>query len=356
MSWPKLVINETKIRQNVRNVVRLCKGCGIQVIGVTKGLCAHPAVAEIMISEGCAGLADSRMKNLIYLRTSFPDIPLMLLRIPMPSEIPSVIRYTDCALVSMPETIFRMESYCVSLNCNYKIIIMCDLGDLREGILSGHIPAISEAVNNSPHVECVGVGVNFGCFGGVLPSPEKLNDLLSIGRRLEQETCSKFSVFSGGATSSLSLVESGEMPLGINQLRIGEGILLGTDVTGMRYIPYLNRDVMYLETEIVEIYRKPSVPFGTIGADAFGNVPVFQDRGVRLRAIAAIGRQDLGTLGLYPLVSGIEVLGASSDHLILDIEESGIEYKIGDIISFSVDYGAMLALSTSPYVEIEMTQ
>jgi len=144
------------------------------------------------------------------------------------------------------------------------------------------------------------------------------------------------------------------MPSGINNLRIGEGILLGTDISRNRSIPYLNKDTMYLEAEIVETAVKRSVPFGTIGADAFGNVPSFANRGMRKRAIAAIGRQDLRIEGITPVDNGVDILGASCDHLVLDVEESWVPVKTGSLLRFSVDYPAMLALATSPYVSFEV--
>lgn len=354
MAWPRLVINQHKLRNNVRSVVKVCKENSITIAGVTKGLCAHPIIAEIMISEGCSWLADSRMTNLIQLRTLFPDVSLMLLRIPMPSEIPFLVRYTDCSLVSMPQTIKMINSCCESLNCRHGIMVMCDLGDLREGILAEDMPEMLETLKSSPNVECIGVGVNFGCFGGVLPSEDKLSDLVNAGKAIEEGIGKKLTFFSGGATSSLSLIEKGNMPPEINQLRIGEAFFLGTDTTGMRTIPSLNQDVMHLEAEIVEIRRKPSRPFGKIGADAFGNIPVFPDRGNRLRAIVAVGKQDVRISGLCPFGSGIEILGASSDHLLLDIEDHHEELNVGSILKFAVDYSAMLSLSTSPYVEVEV--
>ncbi len=196
--------------------------------------------------------------------------------------------------------------------------------------------------------------MNFGCFGGVLPSEEKLSDLISAGKVIEKELDKELTFFSGGATSSLPLIEEGKMPLGINQLRIGEAFFLGTDTTGMRTIPYLNQDVMHMEAEIIEVRKKPSRPFGKIGADAFGNIPDFPDRGNRRRAIVAIGKQDVRIAGLHPFDDSIEVLGASSDHIILDVEDSKGLIEIGNILKFTVDYGAMLALATSPYVEIEV--
>jgi Predicted amino acid racemase len=97
--------------------------------------------------------------------------------------------------------------------------------------------------------------------------------------------------------------------------------------------------------------NKPSKPIGTIGADAFGKVPVFEDRGRRLRAIAAVGKQDAKIDGLAPLDPGVTVLGASSDHLTLDVEDCPTRPVLGGVMRFTLDYGAMLALTTSPYVE-----
>lgn len=352
MTWPRLVIDQDLLAQNVRRVVKIGKDKGISIAGVTKGLCAHPRIAEIFLAEGCSSLADSRITNLLSLRASYPEVPLMLLRIPMLSEIPFMVKYTDCALVSMPRTIRAVESFCSSVNRRYKIIVMCDLGDLREGILLEDMDHVIRVLDDCPHVECIGVGVNFGCFGGVLPSVPKLQKLVDAGRTLEIRTGHQLQIYSGGSTSSLALLERGEIPEGINQLRIGEAFFLGTDVTGKRDIPYLYKDIMHLEAEIVEIWRKPSCPFGTIGADAFGNIPGFEDRGSRLRAIVAVGRQDLRISGIYPMHSGVEILGASSDHMILDIEDNEDDLEIGQILKFGVDYGAMLSLATSPYVKI----
>lgn len=103
---------------------------------------------------------------------------------------------------------------------------------------------------------------------------------------------------------------------------------------------------------MVEVRTKPSYPIGEVGADAFGQVPVFRDRGVRRRAIAAVGRQDVRPEGLMPFDRGIEILGASSDHLTMDVEDLERELKVGDILRFHVDYGAMLAAVTSPYVKV----
>ena len=106
-----------------------------------------------------------------------------------------------------------------------------------------------------------------------------------------------------------------------------------------------------LVAEVVELETKPSVPIGETGQDAFGGTPTFTDRGMRKRAILNIGRQDVVVDGIEPLDPGIIVLGGSSDHLILDVEDAQEKVKLGDEITFYPGYGALLALSTSPYVQ-----
>jgi len=103
--------------------------------------------------------------------------------------------------------------------------------------------------------------------------------------------------------------------------------------------------------EVVEVARKPSVPIGDRGQNAFGETCEFEDRGVRLRAILNLGRQDVVVDGIEPEMKGITVLGGSSDHLILDVEEAEREVKLGDELAFYPSYGALLALATSPYVQ-----
>lgn len=106
-----------------------------------------------------------------------------------------------------------------------------------------------------------------------------------------------------------------------------------------------------LEAQIVELKEKPSLPIGEVGVDAFGQKPYYEDRGIIKRAIIAIGKQDTDIDSMEPLDPQVEILGGSSDHIILDVTKSGKEYKVGDIVQFVVGYGGMLKTATSPYVE-----
>ena len=108
-------------------------------------------------------------------------------------------------------------------------------------------------------------------------------------------------------------------------------------------------DVFVLEAEIIEIKEKPSFPIGIIGMDAFGKTPEFVDKGNMLRAILAIGKQDVDYKELIPFDT-VNLLGSSSDHIIVDIGESHNIYKTGDTMKFNLTYASILSLMTSKYV------
>jgi predicted amino acid racemase len=141
------------------------------------------------------------------------------------------------------------------------------------------------------------------------------------------------------------------MPKEINHFRLGESIALGRNVLDRSPWPGTRQDTFRLVAEVVEIERKPSVPIGDRGQNAFGETCEFKDRGVRLRAICNLGRQDAAIDGLRPEDEGVIVVGGSSDHLILDVEEAHQKVVLGQEIAFYPNYAALLALSTSHYVQ-----
>lgn len=354
-SYPRLVVDLSAIAENTGKVVVACTSAEIRIAGVTKGICAHGSIVRAMVDAGCPELADSRMTNIRSLRSMGFGLPLLLLRIPMLSEIPEVVEWADCSLVSMPETLQALDRECRCTGKEHQVIVMADMGDLREGFWpDDQQEALCTVLQGLERVRCRGVGVNFGCFGGVLPARKKLLELTCIAEEFERFLGYPLETVSGGSSSSLALLERNEIPEGVNHLRIGEAILLGTDVTSSRDIPWLRQRTMFLAGEVVELFRKPSVPQGVRGKDAFGRIPVFEDRGNRLRAIVAVGRQDVPIEGIEPERPGVTILGGSSDHLVLDVEEASPGVIMGEALRFFPDYGAMLALATSPYVGFEM--
>ena len=140
------------------------------------------------------------------------------------------------------------------------------------------------------------------------------------------------------------------MPHRINHLRVGEGILLARDLKDYFKLDMRGfyTDTFVLHAEIVEVQIKPSYPIGTMFIDAFGNKPSFEDKGLRKRAILAVGNQDIGSsTKLIPKLPGLEIIGSSSDHVIMDYTDTNIDLKVGDIIDFELYYQAMLFLTGS---------
>lgn len=348
---PRLEIFPDRIAQNAGLVVRLCHDHCIQVAAVTKVVAAHPAVVQVFEQCGVDILADSRLENLAQIKNGGCSLPLMLLRIPAASQAAHVVQIADISLNSSVTTIQKLSQAAVQLNRLHKIILMVDLGDLREGLWPDRVVAVLRQIKGLPSLEVIGLGSNLMCYGGIIPTQEKMQMLVALRDQCRLETGMALDILNGGNSANLPLLASGKMPAEINQLRIGETILLGRSVIDRSPWPDTRQDTFRIVAEIVELERKPSRPIGLQGQDAFGSIPNFIDRGNRLRAICNIGRQDVVIDNLQPEDSGIIILGGSSDHLILDIEESSQQYQIGDEIALLPGYAALLAASTSRYVQ-----
>ena len=348
-SYPRLEISLDKITHNTQVVIGICNRQGIRVAGVTKVFCGHPKIARAMVDGGIDILADSRLENLKKLR-EFP-LPKMLLRLPMISQAKAVVECADISLNSEIETIKALSEAAIAQSKSHKIILMFDLGDLREGIFDEN--ELFYTVGQLLRLEGViltGIGTNMTCYGGVLPTPRNLSRLIKYKEAIESRFDLHLDVVSGGNSSTLYLIEEGSMPEGINQLRLGESIVLGRETAYGRQLKGTYNDCFRLIAEVIEIKEKPSSPIGEVRLDAFGDSPSFVDKGIRIRALCAIGKQDINVEDLIPEDDALTVLGASSDHLILDVTGCDRIYRIGDFVPFSLTYGGILRCMTSAYV------
>jgi predicted amino acid racemase len=348
---PRLEIYPDRIKENAQSVIRMCHEHGAKVACVTKVTCAHPAVVRALELGGADLVADSRIKNLMSMADTGVTMPLMLLRIPAPSRAADVVRCADTTLNSSLETMKLLSEAAQFLHKRHQVIVMVDVGDLREGIWPDQVIEVVKAASRLPGIDVAGLGCNLACYGGVIPSVVNMNTLVEIRDACRKATGLELATISGGNSSSLPLLASGKMPKEINQFRIGEAIILGRNVLDRSPWAGTRQDTFKLVAEVVEVGRKPSVPIGDRGQDAFGETCEFEDRGVRLRAICNLGRQDVSVTGIEPLDPGIQVLGGSSDHLVLDVEDAREPVRLGMELAFHPNYSALLAAATSPYVQ-----
>ena len=346
--YPQLEFDLALLRSNADAVISRCRGMGIRVCGVVKGVDGLPEAARVLRAAGAAELGTSRLEQVAKCRAAGVPGPWLLIRIPGLTELPDVVALCETSLQSEWPTLLALEEECLRQNKTHRVIVMTDLGDLREGFWDKkELVDVCERVERElPHVQLAGIGVNLTCYGSTKPTPEKMNELVGLARQVEQRIGRRLEIVSGGATSSFTLVHWGTMPAGVNHLRIGEAILLGKDLQvdwGIRDMDYLRMDALTLRAEVVEVKDKPTYPMGEFAIDAFGRKPVYEDRGIRRRAILALGRADVGELeSLIPREPGLTVIGGSSDHCILDVEDCPRRLEVGDVVEFSLCYSHML--------------
>ena len=265
-------------------------------------------------------------------------------------EVDEVVEVADISLNSEIATLEALSGAAVRAGRTHEVLLMVDLGDLREGVLKEDAVPVARRIVELPGLVLAGVGVNLTCYGGVLPSTDNLGELVRIAGEIETACGVQLRIVSGGNSSSLKLMQSEGLPGRVNLLRLGESIVLGLETADGARIPGTHRDVFTLTAEVVELKEKPSMPIGEIGRDAFGQTPVFEDKGIMRRAILAIGRQDVRIDGLFPRDRGAEIIGASSDHMLIDVTRCERPLKVGDMMEFDLSYGGLLSAMTSEYV------
>jgi len=344
---PRIEIDLGKIAHNAKTLNKLYGSKGISITGVTKVVCGDPKIADVLVKSGISILADSRIDNIRKMRKAGIQAQFLLQRTPIPSQTELVVRYTDVSLNTELSVIKGLSRSAVKQGITHKIILMVELGDLREGLLPSDLENTVKEIIVLKGIEFVGVGTNLACFGGIEPDEEKMEYLSTIVKNIEEKFGLTLEFVSGGNSANYSWFISTKDIGKINNLRLGESIFLGCETLYRKHIPNLFTDAFTLITEVIESKIKPSVPYGNIHQDAFGNTPKFQDRGQIKRAILGVGLQDVLVSGLTPMLD-IDILGASSDHIIVDAKQ--IELNVGNGVSFNLNYGALLSSMTSPYV------
>lgn len=350
MATPYLTIDLDKIEENAREIVRLCGTAGIDVTGVTKGVCGHPEVARAMLRGGVSSVADSRLINVHRLRQGGVDGDVMLLRIPALSAADEVVGAATVSLNSELDVLAALATAATRSSRPHDVIVMVEMGDLREGVSPEHVVGFMRKAQRLDGVRIQGLGTNLACLSGLLPTVANMQRFVALAEAVEAACGLRLERLSAVNSSGLDLVTAGTMPRRINHARIGEAILLGRETTERRPLSGTHQDAFVLHAEVLECRRKPSSSQGVRGEDAFGGRPLPQPPGERLQALANVGREDVDEGQLTPLAPGVKIIGASSGYLVLDVTEAD-EIRVGSELTFGPGYGALLRAMTSEYVE-----
>lgn len=349
-----ITLDVKKLKVNTEFLNNLFKNRNIQWTVVSKLLCGNKSYLVELSNLGIKQIADSRISNLKTIKSINPQIETIYIKPPAKRSIANIIKYADISMNTEIETIRLLSKEAQKQNRTHKIIIMIELGELREGILGENLIEFYENVFKLKNIEVVGIGSNLSCLYGVLPNHDKLIQLSLYEQLIEAKFNKQIPYVSGGSSVTIPLICRNLLPKGINHFRVGETLFLGTDVYSNTTIKEMNSDVFKLYSEIIELIEKPVVPLGELGTNVDGLSFHFDKSKIgetAYRAIIDLGLLDVDEKHIKPVDKNISFAGASSDVLVLDLGENKKNYKVGDLLEFKMDYMGTLRVINSKYIE-----
>jgi predicted amino acid racemase len=350
----RLTIDLEALRHNIRVIDAWVLSHNASWTMATKVLCGHEPTLLALQHLGIRSMADSRMTNLDTIRKLPESTETWYLRLPHMTAIPDVVRLADVSLNSEIEVIEALNEEARKQGKVHRIIIMLELGDLREGVLPGSLVHFYEHIFDLPNIEVLGIGSNLGCLSGAIPSIDQFAQLSLYHELLELKFGRSLPLISAGTSAALPMLRDGALPSTINHFRIGDSVYLGTDLLNGGTLEGLRDDAITLEVEVAELKEKSlratgettdMMPFESISQSA-------TDPGQRgFRALVTIGQLDTVVSGLTPLESEYEVVGASSDLSVVHLGDNPHNVKVGDTLKFRPSYGAFVRLMMDPYID-----
>ncbi len=347
MTAPRLEIRLDRIRHNARSLVDRLAPRGIAVTAVTKATLGSPQVARELLTAGASAIGESRIENIEAMRLAGVTATMVMIRTPMLSQVDRVVKAADVSLNTELAVIEGLSKSARAQRTTHGVVLMVELGDLREGILPEDLEAIVRETLRMPNLTLRGIGTNLACQSGVAPDHRNMAELSALAVSLESTFGLKLRTVSGGNSANLDWALGCSDVGRVDDLRLGESILLGREPLCRRPIEGLHTDAFTLVAEVIESKTKPTQAWGEINQTAFGHQAPLGDRGETARTIVALGRQDVDPEGLEG-PAGITILGSSSDHLVIDGGHA--LSPIGSEVRFRPNYAALLAAMTSPFV------
>jgi len=349
-----IVLNRNKLKHNYKYLDDLFKANEIEWGIVSKVFCGSKTYLKEIIDLGIGQICDSRITNLKIIKSINPAIETVFIKPAAKRYISSVVKYADASFNTEYETIKMLSDEAVRQEKIHKIIIMIELGELREGVMREDFVDFYAKVFKLPNIKVVGIGTNLTCMYGVLPNQDKLVQLCLYEQLVEAKFNKSIPYISGGTSVTIPLINKGLLPKGINHFRVGETLLLGTDVYNYQPNPHLNQDIFKLYAEIVELREKPMVPDGDIGHNLTGDELTFEEGhadGTSYRAIIDVGLLDVEPKHIFPTSENIKIVGSSSDMMVVDLGEDYQQYKVGSLIEFDLNYMGLLRIMNCDYVD-----
>lgn len=349
-----ITLHRNKLKNNFSFLENLFVAHDIRWTIVSKLLCGYKPYLEVLYQMGVKHLCDSRTTNLRIIKSISEEIETVYIKPPAHENVKDIVKYADISFNTEIETIKDLSNEAQKQNKIHQVLIMIELGELREGVLRAEFLNFYEAIFELPNIEVIGIGTNLTCMYGVLPSQDKLIQLALYVKLIEAKFNRKIPFISGGSSVTIPLIFQNLLPKEVNHFRVGESLFLGTEPYHNELIEGMCDDVFELSAQIIELNEKPLVPEGELGENLHGDSYTFDEEDRQktgLRAIVDIGVLDVDETHIQLQDQTLSILGTSSDVIVVDLGKNKNNYQLGDFITFKLGYLAILRLMNSRYVE-----
>lgn len=349
-----ITLNTEKLKKNYEYLDKLFSQNGIQWAVVSKLLCGEKTFLQEVIKLGPKQLCDSRVSNLKTIKSISPETETVYIKPPAKRAIEPVVKYADISFNTEIDTIELLSTEAVKQGKTHKIVIMIEMGELREGVLREELLEFYSRVFELPNIEVIGLGTNLTCMYGVLPSHDKLIQLCLYEQLIEAKFNKEIQYVSGGSSVTIPLIFQNLLPKGINHFRVGETLYMGTDVYNNTTFEKMENEIFQLFAEIIELTEKPVVPMGELGHNLTGEVLEFENEDqteTSYRAIIDLGLLDIDEEHIRLKNKNLQIVGASSDMMVIDLGENNENHHVGDLLEFEMSYMGILRIMNSTYIE-----
>lgn len=359
----ELQINISEIRNNIKKLSAYLKKHNKRWSLITKVFSGDKEFMKQILTpdiiEDIQSVGDSRLSSLKRLKELNSNLNTIYIKPPPQAYVNDVVRYADISLNSSYKTIVALNEAAKKQNKIHKVIIMVELGELREGVNREDLFDFYEKVYQLKNIKIEGLGSNLGCMYGIEPTYDKLLQLHLYKELIEVKYDTHLELTSGGSSISLPLIENRVVPNEINHFRIGETAFFGVSPLDNSQFLDLNTDTFNFYAEIIELEEKYIVPDGNIGDASIGHSVDFDDEDIGKTAYKAIldfGLLDVDQEGLTTDDKEINFVGITSDMTVVDLgknkDKNGKKkYRIGDRICMQPNYLAVARLLNSKFIE-----
>jgi len=351
----RLTVDVGKITDNFRHVASICETRGLSLAVVIKLCLSRLDIVEPLIEAGARLLADTNLENFARLgklgnRENRGERPERLL---LRSSLTQIQKGLDfCDYVFLSETALVEALGQSKRGREVGVYVSVEAGDMRDGVTAEELPGfVAKAASGGQAPRIVGFAANYGCLSGFVPVLEDLARLRELCDRAARRAGLVDYGLSMGGTTIFDMIADGSLDGIADQVRIGEAIFFGYNMSLGKRIPGLHSDALVLTGEAIEVKEKLVSPREAEGLNAFGEKAKPQAPGYRKRVILNFGELAAPIKGLEALAPGAFFVGATHDYAVLDVTDCANPPRPGDAVHFRTNYNSAAQAMLSPYVE-----